>query len=510
MSELTLFLIRVAYLAILWIFVLSAISVIRSDMFGARVPEAARGVGGKAPKQKAPPKRRGSPTQVVVTQGSNTGATASLAQAPILIGRGNDAAIKLDDDYVSTRHARIAASGDQWFVEDLGSTNGTYIGTVRITQPTTDHARHPGPDRQDHPRAEEIDERPAALLLRDLRRGQGPQGQPGLRVRRALAAHRLRRGRAARRAATSPPRPRSPSCASSTSRRRTAPTSSPGSPTRCTRRTARSAAWSTRTPRSTAPAPPRPSRCSTASRVAIGHVGDSRAYLFREGEISQLTTDHTFVQSLIDEGRITEEEARVHPHRNLILKALDGIHDAEPDLFMLELVAGDRLFLCSDGACGVLPDGRIADILSMGTPDYAAVELVRASLEAGSSDNVTCVVADVITAEQAADDEQYAALEPLLVGAAAELKRRLPRGPVPRPPLRRHRRAGAGRRRDPRRPPVRDQGRPDRPGGGALRAAAAAPVRVAQAAARGRRGDRPGLDRGRGRVVVVAAAVLRR
>ncbi len=137
MSELTLFLIRVAYLAILWIFVLSAISVIRSDMFGARVPEAARGVGGKAPKQKAPPKRRGSPSQVVVTQGSNTGATASLAQAPILIGRGNDAAIKLDDDYVSTRHARIAASGDQWFVEDLGSTNGTYIGTVRITQPTT-------------------------------------------------------------------------------------------------------------------------------------------------------------------------------------------------------------------------------------------------------------------------------------------------------------------------------------------------------------------------------------
>jgi len=164
------------------------------------------------------------------------------------------------------------------------------------------------------------------------------------------------------------------------------------------------------------------------SRVAIGHVGDSRAYLFRDGEISQLTTDHTFVQSLIDEGRITEEEARVHPHRNLILKALDGVHDAEPDLFLLEMVPGDRLFLCTDGACGVLPDGRIADILSMGSPDYAAVELVRASLEAGSTDNVTCVVADLITPEAAAADEQYAALEPLLVGAAAELKRRLPRG----------------------------------------------------------------------------------
>src|SRR6188472_4451007 len=140
MSELTLFLIKISYLAILWIFVLSAISVIRSDMFGARVPEAARGAEARKEKrgaQKAPPKRRGSPTHVIVTEGSNVGERAELDQAPILIGRVSDAAIRLDDDYVSTRHARIAASGDQWFVEDLGSTNGTYIGSVRITQPTT-------------------------------------------------------------------------------------------------------------------------------------------------------------------------------------------------------------------------------------------------------------------------------------------------------------------------------------------------------------------------------------
>ena len=139
-SELTLFLIRIAYLAILWIFVLSAISVIRSDMFGARVPEAARGAeprGTRAARPRPPPKRRGCPTHVLVTEGSNVGQRAELEHAPILIGRGSDAAIKLDDDYVSTRHARIAACGDQWFVEDLGSTNGTYIGTVRITQPTT-------------------------------------------------------------------------------------------------------------------------------------------------------------------------------------------------------------------------------------------------------------------------------------------------------------------------------------------------------------------------------------
>ena len=142
MSELTLFLIRLAYLAILWIFVLSAISVVRSDMFGARVPAAARGAsgGGRAKKQKpakAPPKRRGSPSHVLVVEGANSGERADLEHAPILIGRGTDAAIRLDDDYVSTRHARIASSGDGWFVEDLGSTNGTYVGTARITQPTT-------------------------------------------------------------------------------------------------------------------------------------------------------------------------------------------------------------------------------------------------------------------------------------------------------------------------------------------------------------------------------------
>ncbi|GAA4124247.1 antibiotic biosynthesis regulator FhaB [Nocardioides fonticola] len=139
MSELTLFLIRVAYLAILWIFVLSAISVIRSDMFGARVPETARGQASRRSTKpaKPPTRRRGSPTHVIVVDGANRGERAELGATPVLVGRGNDAAIRLDDDYVSTRHARILASGDQWFVEDLGSTNGTYIGSVRITQPTT-------------------------------------------------------------------------------------------------------------------------------------------------------------------------------------------------------------------------------------------------------------------------------------------------------------------------------------------------------------------------------------
>jgi pSer/pThr/pTyr-binding forkhead associated (FHA) protein len=150
-SELTLMLIRFAYLAILWIFVLAAISVVRSDMFGARIdstPRADRRAERQAQRQAErqagkqangkPTKRpRGAPTHVAIVDGANAGETVSLDEAPILIGRGSDAAIRLDDDYVSTRHARIANSGEQWFVEDLGSTNGTYIGSHRLTQPTT-------------------------------------------------------------------------------------------------------------------------------------------------------------------------------------------------------------------------------------------------------------------------------------------------------------------------------------------------------------------------------------
>jgi hypothetical protein len=139
MSELTLVVIKFAYLALLWIFVLAAVSVVRADMFGARVthPETKRerkARARRAPKPARP--RRGDPTHVFIREGSHEGESVALGDDPLLIGRGTDAAIRLDDDYVSTRHARIARSGDQWFVEDLGSTNGTYVGSRRITQPT--------------------------------------------------------------------------------------------------------------------------------------------------------------------------------------------------------------------------------------------------------------------------------------------------------------------------------------------------------------------------------------
>jgi protein phosphatase len=162
------------------------------------------------------------------------------------------------------------------------------------------------------------------------------------------------------------------------------------------------------------------------TRIGVGHVGDSRGYLLRDGAISQITADHTFVQSLIDEGRITEDEARVHPHRNLILRAVDGVHEPEPDVFTLELSLGDRILLCSDGCSGVLDDEELARLLGDGTPDHAAVSLVSASLDAGSSDNVTVVVADLVDDDAVDDADTSAAVVtgPMLVGAAAEAPRR--------------------------------------------------------------------------------------
>ena len=223
MSELTLFLIRIAYLAILWIFVLSAISVIRSDMFGARVPGGARPAAAARPgaqgrKQKAEAPRLRPPTSLVV-EGANSGDRAELAEAPILIGRGNDAAIRLDDDYVSTRHARIAAVGDQWFVEDLGSTNGTYIGSARITQPTTLTLGTQVRDRQDHPGAAEV--RAAADDVPTPATPRSPTSAGYARTTRTPATPApgcspSATASAARPAATSPRAPRSSSCASST------------------------------------------------------------------------------------------------------------------------------------------------------------------------------------------------------------------------------------------------------------------------------------------------------
>ncbi len=165
-------------------------------------------------------------------------------------------------------------------------------------------------------------------------------------------------------------------------------------------------------------------------RFAFAHIGDSRAYLLHAGALTRLTHDHTFVQTLIDEGRITEEQARTDSRRNLILRAIDGVSGSQPDLFIVPVSVGDRIMVCSDGITGSLTDDEIAAILDTGTPREAAQTLVDASLDFGSSDNVTCVIADV------SDRAPKRVVEPLLVGAAAERSRRLARGVLPTQRLR--------------------------------------------------------------------------
>ncbi|MDT7844553.1 MerR family transcriptional regulator [Streptomyces justiciae] len=132
----------------------------------------------------------------------------------------------------------------------------------------------------------------------------------------------------------------------------------------------------------------------TDSRLALVHIGDSRAYLLRDGALFRITHDHTLVQSLIDEGRLTPEEAGSHPRRTLLLKALGT---AAPDLRLHDAAPGDRYLLCSDGLSSVVPDARIRTALTTaGTPEEAVHTLIGAANEAGGPDNVSCVVADVV------------------------------------------------------------------------------------------------------------------
>ena len=150
------------------------------------------------------------------------------------------------------------------------------------------------------------------------------------------------------------------------------------------------------------------------NKLILAHIGDSRAYLLREGRLSQVTKDHSFVQTLIDEGRITEEEASTHPQRSVVTRVLTGDDGDEPDLGAREARAGDRYLLCSDGLSGFVAIDTIEEILTAGTPPgRAADDLVSLALRAGAPDNVTVVVADVV------DAGTSPSTQPQVVGSAA-------------------------------------------------------------------------------------------
>jgi PPM family protein phosphatase len=149
-------------------------------------------------------------------------------------------------------------------------------------------------------------------------------------------------------------------------------------------------------------------------RLALCHVGDSRAYLVRDGQLSQITHDDTFVQTLIDDGRITAEEANTHPQRSLLLRALNG-QEVEPDLSMREARDGDRYLLCSDGLSGVVSEETIAEALKDPDPESTADRLIELALRSGGPDNVTVIVADVIE-----DTGGRGRLDPVVDGAAGD------------------------------------------------------------------------------------------
>lgn len=182
------------------------------------------------------------------------------------------------------------------------------------------------------------------------------------------------------------------------------------------------------------------------ARVAVVNVGDSRGYLMRQGELSQLTEDHSLVEQMYREGRLSREEADVHPQRSLITRALGLDPDVEVDSWQILPAAGDRYLLCSDGLTNEVSDDRIAATLRrLADPGEAARELVRMANEAGGRDNITVVVVDVVDDDHAAEEASAAlAAEPGLESHTADA----PAEPEPAP-------APAGRARQRREPPAR-------------------------------------------------------
>jgi protein phosphatase len=138
----------------------------------------------------------------------------------------------------------------------------------------------------------------------------------------------------------------------------------------------------------------------SGAQVALCHIGDSRAYLLRDGEFYQISRDHTLVQSLVDEGRLTPEAAATHPQRSLVVRALQSSTDAEPDLQMREAVLGDRYLLCSDGLSDVVTEQTLhKTLVSFPDPEQAVVHLIDLAIRSGGPDNITCIVADVVDTE---------------------------------------------------------------------------------------------------------------
>ena len=297
----------------------------------------------------------------------------------------------LDDDYASTRHARITQQGQEYFLEDLGSTNGTYLDRARVTMPTPGADRRADPDRPDGSRVAPMTHHLAYAarsdrgLIRSSNQDSVYAGNSLLVVADGMGGHAA--GDMASRLVVAAFVPLDSRDSGGDLLRALAKATRQGN--------AAIAEVVHDNPELDGMGTTVTALLFDGGRLGMAHVGDSRAYLYRDGVLHQLTHDDTFVQSLIDDGRITQDEAAHHPQRSLLLRALNGT-DVDPSLTIREVTAGDRYLICSDGLPGVVSAEAIADALANPDPGASADALIQLALVGGGPDNITVIVADVM------------------------------------------------------------------------------------------------------------------
>src|SRR4051812_5049784 len=150
------------------------------------------------------------------------------------------------------------------------------------------------------------------------------------------------------------------------------------------------------------------------TRIGLLHIGDSRAYLLRDGVLTQITHDHTLVQTFVDEGRITREQATTHPQRSIILRVLKGDDHLDLDLSVRDTLPGDRYLICSDGLSAVVSDATLLETLLLPDPQQAVDRMIDLALRGGGPDNISCIVAEVL------DEPADGGGEVIVAGAASE------------------------------------------------------------------------------------------
>ena len=417
MPEAVVFILRAVVLVLLWGFVVAAIVAVRHDLLDVR---PARATAGPAPEAGPEPELRGrsrgrrapAPArQLVVVEGAQAGTAVALGRLPVTIGRAADCGLVLSDDYASNHHARLVPAGDGWRVEDTGSTNGTYVADKQAPGAGRRGGRRPDPDRADRHGAAVV-----TLFLR-----VGARSDVGL-VRDGnedslFAGHRLFAvadgvGGAAYGEVASAT---TISTLAALDGDATDDLEDPLAALRSAVGTAndRLRELTDRDPKLAGMGTTLTALLWSRERLALAQVGDSRAYRRRDGSLDQISHDQTFVQTLVDEGRISPEQAFSHPQRSVILNAIDGRDGVEPVLDLLDPEPGDRYLVCSDG----LSDYVVADDIEAGLaedePQASCERLVALALAAGAPDNVSCIVADVVESPPAADERL-----PIIGGAA--------------------------------------------------------------------------------------------